>query len=214
MWAAWRDLWRAFLKQNWLLYPAVLVIFSLGASLGVLMVNNLPHEQLAEISGYLDAFLKQIKRLHVDPAQAARSIMCENMIVISTLYFLGLTFAGIPFILVLVLIRGFILGFAVACLTRTMSWPGLFLAAVAILPHNLIYLPALVIGVVAAVSFASFTIRRHTSYRVKLWNYLLGYTVIMLTVMAITLGAGLIEVFFSPWLTRLTSGFIQTALLN
>lgn len=204
-----RSFWTAFLLQNWFLYLLVLIIFILGAFLGVFIANSLPSEQLAEIHNYLNAFFKQIERLQINSAVAARSIMYENIIFISAIYFLGLTFVGIPFILLLVLGRGFILGFAISCLTKTMSWPGFIFALVSILPHNLFYIPALVIGVVAAISFASLTIKRNGGHRVKLWSSLMGYTGVMLVVMAVTLGAGLIEVYFSPWLTRFTSGFIQ-----
>ncbi|MEW6276639.1 MAG: stage II sporulation protein M [Bacillota bacterium] len=210
MWTAWKSLW--VFKQNWPLYLIAAAFFILGAGLGVLTVNNLPAEQTAEIHSYLNVFLKQIEILPLDSTRAARAILYENIIFISIIYFLGLTFVGIPFILGLVLGRGFILGFAVSCLTKTMSWPGFFLAAAAILPQNLLYLPALLIGVVTAISFASLSFKRHSNYRVKLWNCLVGYTFIMLTVMAMTLGAGLIEAYFSPWLTRLTSGLIRTTL--
>ncbi len=198
-------------KQNWLFCLIACSTFILGAGLGVLTANNLPSGQLTEIHNYLGAFLQQIEHLPFDSVRAVRSIMYENIILIGIIYFLGLTFVGIPLILGLVLGRGFLLGFAVSCLTKAMSWPGLVLAVVSLLPHNLFYLPALIIGVTAAISFAALTYRRQKQYRVQLWRAFAGYTAVMLAVAAVTLGAALIEAYFSPWLTRLASGLIQTA---
>lgn len=209
MWGVWKSFWTW--KQNWLCYLVVLIFFLLGAGLGMFAANNLSPEQLAEIHGYLDAFLIQMERFQIDSTKAARSILHENIIVISVIYFLGLTFVGIPFILALILVRGFILGFAVSCLSKAMSWPGFILAVVSLFPHNFIYLPALVVGGVTAISFALFTFKLHGEYRARLWSCVLGYTAVMLMVMAVTLGAGLIEAYFSPWLTRLAAGFIQTS---
>jgi len=214
MWAVWKNLGKAFLKQNWLLYLVILAIFFLGACLGIFTVNKLPAGQMTEIRSYLDSFLNQVISLSIDSTQVVRSVMYENILVISAVYFLGLTFVGIPFIVILVFLRGFLFGFALACLTKTLIWPGLFLALVSILPQNLLYIPALVVGVAAAVSFALFTIRPNGGYKAGLWRCLTGYTMIMLVVMAVTLGAGLVEVYFSPWLTRLASGFIQMAFLK
>lgn len=209
MWVAGRSL--SIFKQNWLLGLLVFSTFILGAGLGVLAANNLPSGQLTEIHNYLGAFLQQIEHLSFDSTRAVRSIMYENIILIGIIYFLGLTFVGIPLILGLVLGRGFLLGFAVSCLTKAMSWPGFVLAVVSLLPHNLFYLPAFIVGVTVAISFAALTYKWQKHYRVQLWRAFAGYTAVMLTVAAVTLGAALIETYFSPWLTRLAGGLIQTA---
>jgi len=214
MWAVWKNLGKAFLKQNWLLYLIILFVFFLGTCLGIYTVSQLPTGQITEIRNYLDSFIDQIASLSIDSAQAVRSVMYQNIIVVGAVYFLGLTFVGVPFIFILVFLRGFLFGFALACLTKTLTGPGLFLAFVSILPQNLLYIPTLVVGVAAAVSFAFFTIRQNRGYKAGLWRCLTGYTMIMLVVMAVTLGAGLIEVYFSPWLTHLASGLIQMAFSN
>lgn len=215
MWAVWKNHGKAFLKKNWLLYLIILSVFFLGACLGIYTVSKLPSQQIMEIHNFLNSFLNHVTNVSaIDSSQAVRAVMYENIIVIGAVYILGLTFVGIPFIFILVLLRGFLFGFALACLTKTLTWPGLFLAFISILPQNLLYIPSLVAGVAASVSFAFFTIRQNHSYKTGLWRCLTGYTMIMLAVMAITLGAGLIEVYFSPWLARLASGLIQMATAN
>jgi stage II sporulation protein M len=215
MWAVWKNLGKDFFRHNWLLYLIILSVFFLGACLGVYTVNTLPAEQITEIHSFLNSFLDHVTSVStINSTQAVRAVMYENIIVIGAVYILGLTFVGIPFIFVLVLLRGFLFGFVLACLTKTLTWPGLFLAFVSILPQNLLYIPSLVIGVAASVSFAFFTVRQSRGYKTGLWRCLTGYTMIMIVVMAITLGAGLIEVYFSPWLARIASGLIQMAAAN
>lgn len=198
--------------QNWLVYFFVLAVFFLGAGLGAFTVNNFSPQQQGEIRNYLNAFWEQVGRFQPDPSLAFRPVLYENTAVIGAMYFLGLTFVGIPFILGLVLARGFLFGFAFWCLVKTLSWPGLILALVSLLPSNLVYLPALATGAVAALSFASLTMKRHEGRGVRLWGSFAGYTAVMLVVLSVALGAGLIEVFLSPWLARTAAKVMQMSL--
>jgi stage II sporulation protein M len=214
MWAAWRDFWLACWRQNWPLFLFVLAVFVLGIGFGALGVDNLSSGQFEELKKYVDAFVRQVGQLSIDSGSAVRSKIYGDILMIVLLYLFGLSFVGILFVLGLVFIRGFILGFAVVFLARGMALNGFLLVAVSILPHNLLYLPALLAGGTAALSFALLSVRRYYNTRIRLFNCLVGYTLIMLTVMIVILSAGLVEVYFSPWLTRMTAGLIETLALR
>lgn len=214
MWAAWREFWLACWRQNWPLYLFVLAVFALGVGFGTLGVDNLSSGQFEELKKYVDAFVLQVGQLSIDPGSAVRSKIYADVLMIGLLYLFGLSFIGIPFVLGLVFIRGFILGFAMTFLAKSMALNGFLLVAVSILPHNLLYLPALLAGGTAALSFALLSVRRYYNIRIKLFNCLVGYTLIMVTVMIVILSAGLVEVYFSPWLARITAGLIKTLALK
>jgi len=214
MWAAWRDFWLACWRQNWPLFLFVLAVFVLGIGFGALGVDSLSSGQFEELKKYVDAFVRQIGQLSIDSGSAVRSKIYGDILIIGLLYLFGMGFVGIPFVLGLVFIRGFTLGFAVSFLARSMALNGFLLVAVSILPHNLLCLPALLAGGTAALSFALLSVRRYYNTRIRLFNCLVGYTLIMVTVMIVILSAGLVEVYFSPWLTRMTAGLIEMLALR
>jgi len=191
----------------------VLAVFLTGAMFGVFGVNHLSVGQFDELSKHVQTYVAQADQLSANSFDIAGGKILEDILVIVLLYILGLSFIGIPFILALIFIRGFILGFAVSFLTQCMAVNGLLLAVVSILPQNLLYLPALLFGGTAAISFALLSLRRYTNFRIRLLNCLVGYTVIMAVVMAVAICSGLVEIYFTPWLTGVSAGLIETLVL-
>ncbi|HAU31341.1 MAG: Stage II sporulation protein M [Desulfotomaculum sp. 46_296] len=213
MWNAWTVFWRNCWRQNWPQYLLVLAVFLAGAAFGVLGVNHLSVGQFEELSKHVQTYVSQVDQLSANPAGAASGKIFEDILFIVLLYIFGLSFVGIPFILALLFIRGFILGFAVSFLTQSMAVNGLLLAVVSILPQNLLYLPALLFGGTAAMSFALLSLRRYTNFRIRLLSCLVGYTFIMAVVLAVAICAGLVEIYFTPWLTGVSAGLIETLVL-
>jgi stage II sporulation protein M len=202
---------RIFLK-NWPLYIFILGIFSLGAALGFFTVNNFTPQQQGEIRDCLNSFLRQVEQFAPDPFQVLRLTLYENIFTVGLMYFLGLNFAGIPFILGIVMARGFLFGYAYWCLVKTLPWPELVPAFFSFFPPNLIYLPALATGGAAALSFALLTIKSKEGFRVNLWSSLAGYTAVMAVVLSVAVGAGLVEAILSPWLVRAAARVMQISL--
>jgi stage II sporulation protein M len=213
MWNAWAVFWKNCWRQNWPQYMLVLAVFLAGAAFGALGVNHLPVGQFEELSKHVQTYVAQVGQLSANPAGAVRGKVFEDILVIGLLYIFGLTFVGIPFILALIFMRGFILGFAVSFLTQSMAVNGVLLAAVSILPQNLLYLPALLFGGTASMSFALLSLRRYTNFRIRLLSCLVGYTAIMAVVLAAAVSAGLVEIYFTPWLTGVSAPLIETPVL-
>ncbi|MFA5384952.1 MAG: stage II sporulation protein M [Eubacteriales bacterium] len=213
MWNAWAVFWRNCWRQNWPQYLLVLAVFLVGAAFGAFSVNHLSVGQFEELSKHVQTYVAQADQLSANPAGAADGKIFADILVIILLYILGLSFVGIPFILALIFVRGFILGFVISFLTQSMAVNGLLLAAVSILPQNLLYLPALLFGGTAALSFALLSLRRYTNFRIKLLSCLAGYTMIMAVVLAVAICAALVEIYFTPWLTGVSAGLIETPVL-
>ena len=213
MWDAWTLFWRNCWRQNWPQYLLVLAVFLAGSAFGVLGVNHLSVGQFEELSKHVQTYVAQVDQLSANPAGAVSGKIFEDILVIVLLYIFGLSFIGIPFILALIFIRGFILGFAVSFLAQSMAVNGILLAVVSILPQNLLYLPALLFGGTAAISFALLSLRRYTNFRIRLLSCLVGYTSIMAVVLAVAICAGIVEIYFTPWLTGVSSGLIETLVL-
>lgn len=198
-------LWN-YIRSSWPACLAVVFVFVLGLGAGTYKAGNLDYGQARELHDYLQSSLPLLARTRPVASPSAYDALLNNLLSIIAIYFFGLSLIGIPATLALVFFRGMVIGFSVGFLGRDMAGRGVLLAATAILPHNLLYLPALFVGAAAALSFSLRLLR--LSRTGSLWLFLSRYTVVMVAVLAVTAGAGMIEVYCSPWLTRMVLNLI------
>lgn len=202
--------WRLFslFRGSWSVYLLVLIIFSCGIFLGSLFALNMDNNKSGELSQYVGSFIKNAETIDFQSSQMAHSAIKNNIIITISIYLLGLTIIGVPIILAILFARGFILGFAVCFLTRDMSFEGILLTVSSILPHNMLYIPAIYLASVLAVIFSVTLWKRNFDSGIPIWPRLLNYTGLMFLVLIIAVLAGLVEGYGTPYFTKIATGFI------
>lgn len=203
-----RGFWGNSLRNSWPAYLIVSVVFAFGIITGAVGVEGLPLEQVQELNTYLAQFLQQAGSIEVDHTGALRDVMYNYLVLILEIYLLGLTVIGIPVMLGIIFTRGFILGYCIAFLTDQNSVQGLALACAAILPQNIILVPALLLGAVASLCFALLLVKRFYNSKIIIWPSFVVYSGLICLVLAVTAGAGLIEVYLTPLLVKLTAAYL------
>lgn len=195
---------RAYFRANLAAYFFMVLFFMLGISVGALAVKILPDQQKVELANYLHLFLdslaKQVEWQGTD--SLFTNTLYSNLKIMIILWVLGFTIVGIPFVLFIVFTRGFIIGFTVGFLVQEYVLKGLLFACVAVLPHNLLAVPALIISAVSAVSFSWILVRPKVRQRVPLFAESLRYSLICAVMGLIMVLATAIEVYFSPIVMR------------
>ena len=78
----------------------------------------------------------------------------HNFKYISVIWILGISIIGLPVILILLFLKGLVVGFTVGFLVNQMGWSGFLLSFVAILPQNIFIVPVFIIISVLAVSLS------------------------------------------------------------
>jgi len=116
-----------------------------------------------------------------------------------TLGLLGLTVIGVLLVLPLVFFKGYCVGYTVYTLAKADTDTGLGLALTAVLPHNLIYIPCLLVLAAAAIKFSGvlFSPGRDSGTLIR---SLLSYVMIMIMTGAVMAAGALIESEVTPWL--------------
>jgi len=201
-------LWRASLRRQWLVYLIVLFVFALGLAAGFAGVQKLQTDQTEQLNFELDRFLQQAGMLEIDFSKATRDVLYYGIILIAAIYLLGLTVIGIPVVLAILFIRGFALGFAIEFLTRENSIQGTILTLVAILPHNILMVPALLLAGVASISFGWLLAKRFYNSKILVWPSFVAYSIMMILVMACFAGAGLVEVYLTPLFIKIAANYV------
>ncbi|PKM47537.1 MAG: stage II sporulation protein M [Firmicutes bacterium HGW-Firmicutes-8] len=199
-----------YFKQKWFLFLFVTVFLGAGIFFGALAAKTIGIDQADHLAGYLNGFLEKVATAPPGQQVYFRYNVLNNLYIMLALYLLGLTAIGIPFVLVAVFSRGFILGFTVGFLVRVKAFKGFIFAVITVLPHNLLVIPAVVMGGVTALSFSTLLIRRRfRSPKTSLKSQLGVYTAVMLVLCLAAGAAGMIETYITPVFIKTAAAYIR-----
>ncbi|MFZ5633243.1 MAG: stage II sporulation protein M [Bacillota bacterium] len=200
----------SILISGWPVHLIVLFVFSVGLLVGSMSASRMDKAKSEELSLYIRDFVQKVEGVNFESARMAKNAMVNNMIMVAAIYLLGLTVIGMPVTLAILFVRGFVIGFAAGFLTGDLSLGGVLLTMAAILPHNLLYVPAICIGASSSIMFALLLLKRNFNTAVSVLPGFLKYTAIMAAVLLITMGAGFIEGYITPLFTKLAAGMISS----
>jgi len=190
----------------------VVVMFALGVGAGAWAVRALDAAQRAELVTYLE----ELGRVIGDGAggqsgpEILRASLVQNLRTLAAMWLGGLLVIGVPLALLLVMVRGFAIGFTVGFLASEAGWRGVVFSLGAVLPHSLLAVPALWAAAVGSLSFAG----RVWSARRRRWAGALAGDVVAYLGIGMVAGcllglASLAEAYITPALIRLLGGLVK-----
>lgn len=187
------------LSNYWLLYFIVLLFFVAGISAGAFTADALSVEQKEELVNYFKGFFSILEKEPVYSGAVFKQSLANNLQIVILIWLLGITVIGVPLILLLIGVKGFIIGFSVGFLVEEMKLRGVLFALVAVLPQNLIIVPGIVVSGVLGIAFSTALIRRRkTRPKKSFFNELLVYTLNMLVVLLVISIGALVEGYITP----------------
>lgn len=195
------------IKDNLGIYLVIFFFFLGGIVFGTISLNFLGEQQLLHLAAYLDNLLKQFNTGTIISDNLFYHAALDALKETGLIWFLGLTVIGIPLIVLFVFIKGFVLGFTVGFLIQQKALYGVALSLTAVMPANLLQIPALFLAAMFGISFSTGLIRG------KIWERgilpgLLNYSLCMLLVALILAGGGLVEAYVAPFFIRLVLAYI------
>ncbi|SFA97662.1 MULTISPECIES: stage II sporulation protein M [unclassified Bacillus (in: firmicutes)] len=144
-----------YFRENSSIFLFVVVLFLMGVIFGAVVVNSLSFTQKEDLFSYLSQFFGQVSDGKVAAANDLfRQSFYHNIKFIGLMWVLGISIIGLPVILILLFIKGMVVGFTVGFLVNQMGWNGFLLAFVSILPQNLIIIPIFIIIAAVSISFS------------------------------------------------------------
>ncbi|WP_418792403.1 stage II sporulation protein M [Phosphitispora sp. TUW77] len=200
-----------YLKSKWHLFLFVTVFLLVGIYFGAAAVGEINADQTDHLSEYLNSFLNQVTSSTVSEQLFFRHNILYSIYIIVAIYILGLTVIGIPLVLVTVFTKGFMIGFTIGFLVQEKAFKGFMFALISVLPHNLLVLPAVIVGGVAALSFSAMLIKRRFQSRLTsgIRGYFGAYTILMLVLCVITGAAGILETYVTPVFIKSVANYIK-----
>ncbi|TKC19794.1 stage II sporulation protein M [Robertmurraya kyonggiensis] len=199
-------------REHSSIYLFVIVLFLMGVIFGAIVVNSLSFNQKEDLFYYLSQFFGQVSTGKV---AASNDILLQsffhNIKFIGLMWILGISIIGLPVILVLLFIKGMVVGFTVGFLVNQMQWDGFLLSFVSILPQNLIIIPIFIFGATLSVAFSLKMIRKQFMKKLgqPIFPLLGRYALAFLGALFLLVAAASIEAYVSPALMKLVVNAVQ-----
>ncbi len=191
----------AYWQQHLPYYVLVTLVFVSGVVFGALALRTLEPQQVSELAAYMDKFLSGLRSqlAQTSGRTVLRDSLSLDLKTLGLIYVLGLTVIGVPVILAVVFIRGFVIGFTVGFLAYERGLGGILFAVAAIVPQNVFIIPALVFASVTSIMFSALIVRsRRPGWQLSLGSEFVGYSALLTAaVLAVTAGA-LVKAYVSP----------------
>lgn len=195
------------------IYSFIIVLFLMGVIFGAVIVNSLSIDQKEDLFYYLNQFFGQVSEGKVaESGDLFRLSFFHNVKFLGLIWVLGISIIGLPLILILLFIKGVVVGFSVGFLVNQMKWGGFLLSFVTVLPQNLFIIPMFIFVSVIAVGVSLKLIRKifiRQSMGYQIFPMLMQYVfAFVLAVGVVSLAAG-VEAYLSPALMKSVMNYIH-----
>lgn len=205
-----KDIITSHLKSNSGLYFVVLIFFAIGVATGAFTVKALDDVQKQSLIKYLQGFFQILTSKKVDSLVVLKQSVLNNLQTVFVLWILGITVIGIPVTLLIIGVRGFIIGFTVGFLLDSLGIKGFFFTILAIVPQNIIIIPCIVGISAISINFSVMLIKDRLSKRWtrNYWQKIISYSVFMLVMLGVSVCGSLIEAYITPVFIKLLSSYL------
>lgn len=194
------------LKNNFKIYCLLLLALIVGVSAGAFTVNGLSTMQRDELSHYFQGFIQLLDNQNVDSNELLKIALLENIKIIIILWILGVSIIGIPFIFVLVGIRGFITGFCSGFIIKSIGLKGILFTVFSLLPKEIIIIPCIIALGVNGVNFSLNIIKSKSKKHLlkdNLKKNFFAYCLVTIFYSCFILLGILVEVYITPVFIRM-----------
>ncbi len=194
------------IEENRSIYIFTTVLFLMGIIFGAIIVNSLSLGQRHDLHIYLNQFFGQVAEgQFADSAAMFAQSFAHYMKYIGLMWVLGLTIIGLPVILILLFIKGVVVGFTVGFLVNQLGMNGFLLSFASVMPQNFILVPAFIIVSTASVAFSLKMVRHQFIKRSHepIFQSFLRYSALVVCIGAVLAVASAFEAYISPNLMRM-----------
>ena len=210
-----RELVVQHMKNNLNKYIFLMLAFIIGVSTGAFTVNGLSVIQRDELSNYFQGFLQLLDYQKIDNGELLRIAFFENIKIVLILWVLGIMIIGIPFIFLIIGIRGFIIGFSSGFIIKIMGLKGILFTLFALVPKEIIIIPCIIALGVYGINF-SLNIFKSKSIKYlskqSLKANFAAYCIVTAFFTGFILLGVLVESYITPVFIRMIAPLVTTAL--
>jgi stage II sporulation protein M len=192
-------------REHSSIYLFIIVLFLMGVIFGAVVVNSLSFTQKEDLFYYLSQFFGEVSNGKIaNSDELFLQSFLHNSKYVGLMVLLGISIIGLPVILIILFLKGIVVGFTVGFLVNQMGMDGFLLSFVSVLPQNFIIIPVFIITATSAVTISLKMIRRQFMKKISepilplLGKYMISFVVALLFLVV----AALLEAYISPHLMK------------
>lgn len=208
-----RDVFAKHFRNNIRTYFFLFMAFVAGVSAGAFTVNGLSTVQREELKYYFQGFLQLFENQKIDNVELLKVGLLDNLKIVGILWILGVTIIGVPFIFIIIGIRGFITGFSSGFVIGTLGRKGVVFTLMALLPKELLIIPCIISLGVSGINFSQNIIRKkskHHATKGNLKTRFLAYCMVTLFLTCFIFIGVFLEAYIIPVFIRMITPMITS----
>jgi stage II sporulation protein M len=186
------------------LYLFLLLIFIIGVIFGSIFITILDEQDKNNVLNQMTSFFNQIKANKIDYLSVFKNSITSNLLYIALVFILGISIIGIPVVIIMLFLKGFMIGFSIATIITKYKFIGIIGSLSYIFPHVIISML-----IIFAISYyalkLSFSILKAVIEKktINFSEVINRYSLIMIISIIIMVISSLIETFISPYIIKL-----------
>ncbi len=128
----------SFINSQKKKYIFLLGIVAVGILFGVVFSLVIAKSDKMIVDDTITNFFEGLQNGKLNYQNGLKNSILSNILYLSSVWFLGLSVVGVPIIVFLLFLKGFILGFSIGSIIRMYAFKGVIGAFLYIFPHNII----------------------------------------------------------------------------
>ncbi|WP_273716851.1 stage II sporulation protein M [Alkalihalobacillus pseudalcaliphilus] len=193
------------IEENRSLYIFTTVLFLMGIIFGAIVVNSMSLTQRHDLHLYVSQFFGQVSEGHMtSSAEIFATSFMHYIKYIGLMWLLGLSVIGLPVLLILLFLKGVVVGFTIGFLVNQLGLQGFLLSFAAVMPQNFILIPVFIIIGTAGTAFCVKMMRQQffKKQTVPFMPQFVRYSLLMLCLGGAVAFASFCEAYLSPILMK------------
>ncbi|MBP3596113.1 MAG: stage II sporulation protein M [Clostridia bacterium] len=164
------------------LYVKLSIVFFVGLFLGVFCINNIEIQLIEKLKLYFNNFGDAVEK--IENAQIA-SLFINSFFskfkFIGLIFILACTIIGSGLIYMLILYKGFSLGYVISAILRVYGLKkGIVFAMSTMLVQNIIYIPCIIFFAVYSINFSKMIKNTRVNIKALLLKYFIVFIIVLL----------------------------------
>ena len=189
-------------------YFVIGILFLIGLLAGIIFINNLSIEQSNYISNYLQTSILTLKNeQNIDKLFLFKDSIIKNFNLVLLLWFMGSTVIGIVIVYLIIILRGFCLGYTISSIIFTLGTAkgSLFLVS-SMLIQNIIFIPCLISLGVSSIKLYKSIMQDRRKENIKL--EIIRHTFFSIFIFTVLILSSVLEAYVSTKLLGLVINYM------
>lgn len=198
-------------KDNFIICFIMCILLIVGIIIGAITIKTLNVDDRNGIMNFFNSFFKLLNNDDVSSSLLLKESLSSNIKTILIIWLTGAFIIGIPIIPVIVLLRGFAIGFTVGFLVNEFGIRGFLFSVFAMLPQNIFIIPGIIS--ISSIAFC-YSLNKAKGQKSRalnnhsITNFMNYSTCVVLSCILILLGS-LVEAYISPLFMKFIVGYLN-----